>query len=547
VLSKDLYPYQLEPVERFLDRGNLLVAFEMGTGKTAIAIACSEELYGCGDIATTLVVCQASLKFQWAQQIAKFTDLPAYSYRIKAQSLIIPRPEVCLVIDGTAPQRVLQYQRMRRSHPRYVIMSYETVLNDARHVRLLNAQFTILDEASAIKTFAAKRTKKIKQMLRSPYRMALTGTPVENKPEELFSIMQWVDDAVLGRYDLFDRAYIVRDSYGRVERYKNLPVLRERIAPAMSRKSRTDPEVAAYLPTVDSGEWYVPMTASLRVAYEDIAQDLIAELRQAGGHAGWDLAAYYSGGDSGGDTAMGKIMARQQALEMLLDHPDLLIRSGMEYENSLATQAAGIDRKDWPGSLYAYDKWQTGVVDGVFTSPKLVYLREKIPEILAFPANKILIFTKYREMLSILEREFSGYGTVTYHGGMTAQEKAAAIARYTSDVSCKLFLSSHAGAYGNDMFMANYLINYDLPWSAGRADQINGRHVRASSTFKNVFVRNIIVEGTVEERKLRLLSLKRRVGSAILDGTGADAEGAIDNDLGSLLKQLQTDLAGGSL
>jgi SNF2 family DNA or RNA helicase len=544
MLTKELYPYQLAPVDQFLDRGALLVAYEMGTGKTAIAIACAEELFSCGDIDTCLVICQASLKYQWAQQIAKFTDLPTYTLRFHKrgkpdQVIIVPKPEHCQVIDGDPHLRTMQYSSVMRRHPRYVIMSYETVLNDAKDVRKIGAQMTVLDEASAIKTFRAKRTKKIKQMLRSPYRLALTGTPVENKPEELFSIMQWVDESALGRYDLFERAYIVRDSFGRVERYKNLPVLRERIAPAMARKSRTDPDVAKYLPDVDTGEWYVQMTPALREAYNTIARDLVIELRGAAGSSGWDMHAYYSGTATlSENTAMGRIMAREQALEMLLDHPDLIIKSGMDYENSLSLQAEGTVRKDWPGSRYSYDKWQDGLVDNVFTSPKVLLLREKIPEILSYPGNKILIFTTYREMLEVLEHEFSSYGTVQFHGGMNAQEKAAAVARYTSDVSCRIFLSSHAGAYGNDMHMANYLINYDLPWSAGKADQINGRHVRASSQFKNVFVRNLITEGTVEERKLALLGLKRRVGSAILDGHGADSQGAIENDLGSLMKHL---------
>lgn len=539
MLTKELYPYQEAPVEQFLDRGSLLVAYEMGTGKTAIAIACAEELFACGDIDTCLVICQASLKYQWAQQLAKFTDMPVTQQRVRNEFITIPRASCCLIIDGSPNIRKLQYELIAKHHPSYIIMSYETVINDAAHVRKLNAQLVILDEASAIKTFRAKRTKKIKQMLRSPYRLALTGTPVENKPEELFSIMQWVDESALGRYDLFEKAYIVRDSFGRVERYKNLPVLRERIAPAMARKSRSDPEVAAYLPEVDSGEWYVHMTPALREAYNTLAKDLVIELRGAAGSSGWDMHAYYSGTLSVSEsTAMGRIMAREQALEMLLDHPDLIIRSAMDYEQSLSLQSEGVTRKDWPGSRYSYDKWQDGVVDGVFTSPKIVYLREKLPEILAYPSNKVLIFTTYREMLDILAHEFSSYGCVQFHGGMNAQEKAAAVAKYTSDASTRIFLSSDAGAYGNDMYMANYLINYDLPWSAGKFDQRNGRHVRASSQFRNVYVRNLITEGTVEERKYALLGLKRRVGSAILDGHGADSQGAIENDLGSLMRHL---------
>lgn len=542
-LTADLYPYQVDPVQKFLGRGSLLVAYEMGLGKTLIGIAAAEELLDCGDISTCLIVVPASLKYQWAQQLAKFTDYPGCAYKVKDQEITIPRPADATVIDGPPAKRKLQYEIISQLAPHYVIMSYETVVNDARYVKRIRPGMVILDEASAIKTFRAQRTKQIKRMLRSPFRLALTGTPVENRPEELFSIMQWVDESCLGRYDLFDRAYIVRDMYGRVERYKNMTTLRQRLAPALARKSRHDPEVARFLPEVDTGEWYVTMTPKLRAAYKDIAADLAAELKALTARGGFDMHAYYSGGWSGDDSEeVGRIMARQQALEMVLDHPDLLVRSGMDYEESQRRQAAGEQRRTWPGSKYAYDKWQEGVVDDLFESPKLNMLKEKCGEILGFdPGNKIIIFTRFREMLDVMAMELLTLGCVQYHGGMNAQEKAAAIARFTSDERCRVFLSSDAGAYGNDMKMANYLINYDLPWSAGRADQRNGRHVRASSEFESVYVRNMVVEDTVEERKLATLDLKRRVGSAILDGVGADSQGVIENDVESLYKHLTGD------
>lgn len=537
MLTKQLYPYQREPLERFLARGSLLVAYEMGLGKTPIAIACAEELRGCGDITTALVICPASLKYQWAQRIAEFTDLPTTPHKIKDEIVVIPRPEYCTVIDGAPQVRRLQYHNLIHRSPAYIIMSYENVISatDSRYIRNLGAGLVILDECTAIKTFKAKRTRKIKQVLASEFRLGLTGTPVENKPEELFSIMQWVDGSVLGRYDLFDRAYILRDHFGRVRAYRNLPVLRRKLAPAISRKSRLDPDVAPYLPDVDYGTWTVSMDTPLRDKYKEIAADLYAELKALPVSGNFDLAAYYAGHGDGDSTALGKVMARQMALEMLLDHPSLLRKSAQDFQDSQDKRDAGDTRKEWPGSSYAHTLCQNPLPD---STPKLDILTEKVSGIINFDdRNKILIFTRFRGMLDLLEERLD-VPCVQYHGGMNVKEKAAAIARFSGDSRARIFLSSHAGAYGNDMRMANYLINYDLAWSAGRADQINGRHVRASSQFSQVYIRDMITEGTVEQRRRDMLTIKRRVGSAILDGHGQDADGRVTNDLNSLLNHL---------
>lgn len=537
MLTKPLHPYQNEPVDKFLERGNLLIAYEMGLGKTPIAIACAEELLGCGDITTVLVVAPASLKYQWAQKIAEFTDVRVTRHKVKQETILVPVPEACAIIDGPPPKRLALYASLKKRAPEYIIMSYENVVNDHKFIHNFHPGLVILDECTAIKTFKAQRTKRIKQMLDAPYRIGLTGTPVENKPEELFSIMQWVDPAVLGRFDLFDRAYIVRDHFGRVKYYKNLPTLRNKLKPAVSRKSRLDPDVAAYLPDVDYGTWTVSMDSALKAAYKTIAGDLYKELKALPATGSFDLASYYSGGYTEENSALGNVMARQMALEMILDHPHLVIESARHYDESQDAQERGEERKVWPGSKYASGLLTSGTSLSEST-PKLDRLREKVNEILTFDErNKVLIFSRFTGMLPIFQETFSDWDSVTFHGGMNAPAKAEAIAKF-SKPTCRLFLSSHAGAYGNDMHMANYLINYDLPWSAGRADQINGRHVRASSQFTNVFIRDLITTGTIEERRQQMLALKRKVGSAILDGHGQDADGQVVNDLQSLLTHL---------
>jgi SNF2 family DNA or RNA helicase len=137
----------------------------------------------------------------------------------------------------------------RASGVDYIILNYEQIVNDWDAIKNLPRGFVVLDEATAIKSFRSKRSKAVKRLTSSPYRYALTGTPIENgKPEELFSIMQFVDAGVLGRFDIFDSAFIVRNNWGGVQRYRNLPTLHEKLQEACVRKTQKDEDVAPYLP-----------------------------------------------------------------------------------------------------------------------------------------------------------------------------------------------------------------------------------------------------------------------------------------------------------
>lgn len=480
----------------------------MGLGKTVIGLAAAERLLSSGDIKRCLIVCPASIKFQWAERIGQFTNR---------------KP---LVIDGSKSRRLEQY----RTAGAYVIIGYDNVTLDAAQVSKLNAGMVVLDEATAIKSFKAQRTKQIKKLLRVPYRLALTGTPIENRPDEVFSIMQWVEPAVLGRYDLFEKAYIRRNKYGWVIAYQNLPILQKRLLPAMSRKSRLDDLVRPFLPEVDADEWYAQPTPELENIYKTVALPMLDEMNQSSLFSDFNMHDYYGGyGDEG---SAGKLMGMYTVLEMLLDHPDLVINSAKLYDS---------DRPE--GSKFAYELWQSGALDSVVTSPKLELLEDKVGSILEFPKNKILIFSQYKYMLNLIE-DALGIECVKFHGGMSATAKASAVAEFNSRSSCRVFLSSHAGAYGMDMSRANYLINYDLPWSAGKADQINGRHVRASSDFGNVFIRNILTRNTIEERKFRFLGRKRAIAAQALDG---DESGDVKLEGDSLRSHLTDVLRSGIL
>lgn len=543
MLTGTLLPYQDPVCDAALARGRYLIAADMGTGKTVMAIAVAEELLGCGDVSRVLIVVPSSLKYQWAKSLAKFTDLPTREIKLDKQTVTVPAPPHCVVVDGKAYQRNrVKYtaadDRKRQydsigPETEYVIVSYESILDDSRMVRRIHPGLVILDECTQIKSFRAKRSKQIKRLLASEYRIGLTGTPIENgRPEELFSIMQWVDEDVLGRWDFYDQTYVRRDDNGVVQGYKNLNVLRERLAPAMARLSRSDPGVREYLPEVGEDQWDVPLEGPVRAAYMSMGRDLYAELKNLG-HAGrkFSVADYYGGqGDDGGK--VGRVMAVHTAMEMLLDHPDLVVASAMDYERTKKLPAS--QRK---GSAYAYRVWQDGLLDEAWESPKLDELTERVGKLID-DGGKVLVFTKYRSMLGLIE-EALGIPCVKYHGELSPSQKAAAIARYADPAGPRAFLSSHAGAYGCDMNMADNLANYDNPWQAGKADQINARHVRASSEFGKVYVHRMIVTGSIEERILGMQAMKRRVASAITDGKGADRYGRVENDVDSLTRFLE--------
>lgn len=542
------HPYQDAAIDRAVERGSLLIAFEMGLGKTVIAVATLEELLGMGEIDCALVVVPPSLKYQWAQQIAKLTDVDTREITVKGddgerQTITVPTEEYAVIMDGTPKKRADLYTKIKDTRPDYVIMGYPNVVDDWNSVRRIKPGAIVLDEVTAIKTFKAQRTRKIKR-LTAPFRYGLTGTAVENgKPEEIFSQMQWIDDSVLGRFDLFDSTFIVRNGFGGVVRYKNLGVLHQKLKDAMVRKTALDPDVAPYMPESVSRKVPVTMDAKTKKAYNVLVADLLEQLAAVKPGSGGDFDVfnhYHGSGDFDENTQQGQIMARMGAIDMLLNHPDLLINSGMNYQESEKQRQAGVTKKNWPGSKYAYEVWQSGLLDDITTTPKLDVCIEEIEVILGQnPKNKVIIFSVNPDMLELIDDRLPEGLAVLYHGKMNAGRKAASAARFMQDEDCRVFLSSHAGAFGTDLYMANHLINYDLAWSSGKQDQINARHARAASTFSTVFIHNLLTTGTTEVRKYASLAQKRRVGSAIMDGKGADDKGRIDNDLETLTEYLK--------
>jgi SNF2 family DNA or RNA helicase len=506
-----LHPYQGEAVDRFLKRKSLLLAYGPGTGKTVMAIAAAEKLLDSGEVRQVLVLCPASLKYQWRDKILQFTT----------------PDRAVMVIDGTKEQRLAQFCEPAgiTGPPDYIIHSYDSVIHDYDLILTLSCEMVILDEATAIKSFKAQRSKRIKKMFRhTSYRLALTATPIENRPEELYSIMQWVDDTVLGRYDLFDKAYVSRHAKGWIRGYKNLDVLRGRLerTGAVARKTRYDSDVRPYLPDVDEDSWTVPMDAKVFKCYQMMAKDMIKQMDESPFVAvKADLRGRMTSPDE--STPDGKLMAMYMCTEMLLDHPRLLEWSAVQYE-----------KDDDHGSAYANYIWKSGALDDLLTSNKLDLLMEKIDDLMLEEDSKIIVVSKYKYMLHLIGRALEmrdNFSFIDFNGDMSAKDRAFRISRFSSDPECRILLTSYAGGYGLDLYMADCLINYDLPWSAGMQDQINSRHIRASSEFDKVYIRNLITDDSVEGRKLRILERKGRIARNVLDSTEGETKIAVDDEV----------------
>jgi SNF2 family DNA or RNA helicase len=473
-----------------LARGRMLIAMVMGSGKTPTTLAVIEDLLECGDAEAGLIVCLASLKYQWLDQIHNFTNHDG------------------IVIDGTPKQRAKQYELARsRAYP-YIILNYERVRDDFEVVSTLPLDFIVGDEITAIKSFTAKRSKALKK-IDTKFMFGLTGKPVENKAEELYSI-------------------IVREYGGKAVDVKNVPTLRRTMAPAWVRLKRED--IADQLPQIITDTLLVRMDTKTRKLYDQIAEDLIKTLQEAQQTFGtFDLFSYY-GGEGGSEMmkAVGMVMARLTALRALCGSPDLLRRSAAKYD------------EDHPGkgSKYAAELLDAGALDAKLPSTKLDTLIDRLSEV-HDGGEKAVVFTQWTEMLELIRQklELRSYDYVTFHGKLSAKQKEVSRKRFTT-TEVPFFLTSDAGGYGVDLPQASILINYDLPWSAGTADQRNARIDRMSSTHKQIYIEDMLVEGTIEEWVAEKVNTKRALGDAIVDGLGIDKMGRIKASSTALMKFL---------
>jgi SNF2 family DNA or RNA helicase len=516
-VTLELRPYQREAVDIGKSRRKILLALTMGAGKTAVALTTVREMREEDPSLQCVVFCTNSLKYQWRSEIDKW-DPGASS----------------VVIDGDKKKRRKQYVEAETVD--YVMLSYDMLIHDWDLVRehLPYRDVIVADEVTMVKSFTAKRSKRLKFLAgRSEARIGLSGQPVENRPEELFSIMEFVDPEVLGSFPRFDRTFIDRDNWGKPVRYKNLDRLHGVLTEdgAMFRRSRED--IAEFLPQRLETEIPIPLDPKSQSLYEYMVADLlrlIDEALESGTFATFNLAAHYGReSDEKANWLKGQIMSRMTAMRLLTGHPRLLRASAEDFD----------DEETHRGSSYASLLAEEGMLDALpDRSAKLDALLDMVDEIFSESMDqKVVVFSGFKPMLGLIGQALRdrkiGYTSMT--GDTSAQKRHERITRFNTDPKCRLFLSSDAGAYGVNLDSGTHLINYDLPWSAGALAQRVARIDRTSSAHDKIQIMYLFTSGTVEERQYHMLSEKARIADAFVDGKGFDSKGGVLTlELGSL-------------
>ncbi len=223
LLLTELLPYQLDGIAFAAGRGRAVLADEMGLGKTIQGIGVAELLARQAGIKRVLLVCPASLKSQWCVEIGRFCERSVQ------------------LVSGKTSERA----RVYAGGAFFIVCNCEQVLRDFLDIERANWDLIILDEAQRIKNWQAKTSRIIKS-LRSPFALVLTGTPLENRLDDLYSVVEFIDDRRLGPAYRFIHRHRVASDTGRVLGYKNLDALRERLEPVLLRRTRAS--VAPDLP-----------------------------------------------------------------------------------------------------------------------------------------------------------------------------------------------------------------------------------------------------------------------------------------------------------
>ena len=445
LVDATLYSYQKAGVLFAFRAGRCLIADEMGLGKTIQAIAAVELYRRELGIGSVFIICPTSLKYQWRSEIKRFTGVQAH------------------VVEGPANKRREQY---KDSGQVYKILTYNVVARDYPYLNATGPDLIILDEAQRIKNWDTKISRAVK-LLEAPYRLALTGTPLENKLEDLYSILQFLDQFLLGPLYLLQYRHQVKDENGIVRGYKNLDAIYRKLNTVMIRRRKR--EVLKQLPSRQDRQLLVPMTPrqmELHNSYDSDVAQLVAK---------WQRMGFLNEKD------------RQRLLSCLN-----LMRMSCN-STYLIDQETRHDTK----------------------IEELFYILE---ERLAEEGESVVIFSQWERMTRIVAQEMEArdISFAYLHGGIPSSKRGVLLDRFREDPECRVFLSTDAGGVGLNLQKASLVVNLDLPWNPAVLEQRIGRVFRIGQE-RQVQVVNLIAEGTIEHRMVQTLKFKSSLAEAVLD------------------------------
>ena len=446
LLKTTLFPYQQHGVLFAAKAGRCLIADEMGLGKTIQAIGAAELLKNEQNVRSVLIICPTSLKYQWQSEIQKFTD------------------SVVKVIEGAPLIRKHQYT----GNEQYKIVSYHTASRDIEDINAAGYDLVILDEAQRIKNWKTKLAQSTKK-IRSVYAIVLTGTPLENKLEDLYSIMQFVDPFKLGPYYRFLNDHQIVNETGKVTGYKNLHEIGEKMSDIMVRRLKK--EVLTQLPERMEKNLFVPMTEKQKNIYS-VFEEMVAKLVYK-----WRNYGFLS------ETDRQRLLIGLNSMRMVCDSTYVI---DQDYENRHDTKIEEL----------------MNILDELFESSD----------------EKVVIFSQWKRMTHLVskELEFRGVPFEHLHGGVPSEKRKGLFDRFNNNPDCRVFLSTDAGSTGLNLQSASMLINLDIPWNPATLEQRIARVHRMGQKNK-VQVINFVARATIEHRMLSVLDFKSALAQGILD------------------------------
>ncbi|MBF0516759.1 MAG: DEAD/DEAH box helicase [Nitrospirae bacterium] len=445
-----LYPYQKIGVDFGLFKKSVIIADEMGLGKTLQAITLSCLKKPLFNFAKVLVVTPASLKEQWKREIERFTK------------------ERAVVITGNKKTRQELYQL---NTDYFKITNYEAVLRDILAINRYKPDIVILDEAQRIKNFETKTHEAIKSISHKQS-IVLTGTPLENKLEDLYSIVQFADPAMLTPLWIFAAEHFMLSADSKKNTgYKGLDILHNKLKPLVIRRKKE--EVIDDLPQQVSNNYYIDLSAEQRDIHQGYLQSLLPLLNK-----------------------------KFQTPMDIRRIQEILLSMRMVCDSTYL-----IDRK-------------TNI------SPKLAEMERILTEVVLENKRKAVIFSEWTTMTYLIGKMLSDMGIpfVEFTGKVPTDKRRFLIDEFNDNPNCKVFLSTDAGSVGLNLQSADCVMNFELPWNPSRLNQRIGRVMRIGQKSKCVNVINLISKHSIEEKVLAGISLKQEVFDGVFDGSTAQVE-----------------------
>lgn len=468
LLDAVLLPYQLDGIAFAAGAGRAILADDMGLGKTIQAIGVAELLARLADIKRVLVICPASLKSQWRNEITKFSGRSTQ------------------IVLGNGAERQLQYS----SDTFFTICNYEQVLRDVTAIETVAWDLIILDEGQRIKNWESK-TSNVIRSLESPFRLVLSGTPLENRLGELYTVTKFVDDELLGpAYQFFNRHHVV-DERGKTQGYQRLDELRKKMAGVLLRRTRA--EIADQLPERTDEVVRIEGTQEqLDIQNANVAR------------------------------------AAQIAAKKFMTEMDRIVLMACLTNARMACD-----------STYLLDQEQQEY------SSKLERLTELLEALFEDPTRKIVLFSEWRRMLDRIESRIAGLGAnfVRLDGQVPQKKRAELIARFQNDPECRVICMTNAGSTGLNLQAANTVINVDLPWNPAVLEQRIARAYRMGQKNPVHIYKLVTVapgtDETLEERLLDTLASKQDLADASINFDSNVNEVAMVSGMEDLKRRLE--------